>query len=290
MTGGLGFIGSHLCRGLADAGYDPVAVDDLSGSRGPGWEAPVCETLIAPADEAPLDGAGALIHLAAIPGVRVSASESALADRNVALTGRLAREAAARGIRFVLASTSSVYGNALCQPTPEDAAPRPLNAYARSKVAAEAVCGDALVARLFTVYGPGQRPDMAFARWIESLDRCEPADWCAPEAAARDFTFVEDAVRGLIAMLEHGRPGEAYNIAGPGQVSVRDALAELEHVMGRRARLAPTTHGVEEARVTAACAHKAETELGYLPEVALREGLERQVAAALGSPRAALAA
>ena len=277
VTGGLGFIGSRLCSALAASGYEPVAVDDLSGSRAAAAFAPDCETVIAGAEDVSLDGAGALVHLAAIPGVRTNASEGALADLNVALAGRLAAQAAARGMRFVLASTSSVYGNAALQPTPEHAPPRPLNAYARSKVAAEAVCRDAVVARMFTVYGPGQRPDMAFARWIESLEREEPVPWCAPTGAARDFTFVDDAVRGLIAALEHGRPGEAYNIAGPGPVAVRDALAELEHVMGRRAILARVESGVTEARVTVACGRKAEEELGYVPLVRLREGLERQV-------------
>ena len=134
---------------------------------------------------------------------------------------------------------------------------------------------------MFTVYGPGQRPDLAFARWIDSLGRAEPVSWCAPVGAARDFTYVGDAVRGLIAALEHGRPGEAYNIAGPGPASVRDALAELEQVMGRRALLERIEHGIPEARVTAACGRKAETELGYSPRVGLREGLERQVGADL---------
>jgi len=290
VTGGLGFIGSHLCAELARAGHEATAVDDLSGSYATDWRSPSCEVLIADALEAPLERAEAVIHLAAIPGVRARVSGRALDARNVALAARLAERAASHGCRFVLASTSSVYGDARETPTPETAAPRPLNPYADSKVAAEAACPDAVIARMFTVYGPGQRPDMAFARWIESLARDEPVHWCAPEGAARDFTFVADAARGLVAALERGRPGEAYNIAGEGPIRVRDALALLERVTGRRARLEHVDHGVAEARVTAACGRKALEELGYAPEVGLEDGLERQVAAATALTPPAIAA
>jgi nucleoside-diphosphate-sugar epimerase len=215
-----------------------------------------------------------------------------LRAQNVALAAGLAEACAARGMRFVLASTSSVYGDAAQLPTPESAPLAPLNDYARSKVAAEAACarGDYAIARLFTVYGPGQRPDMAFARWIGCLERGEPLAWCAARGAARDFTFVGDTVRGLIAVLERGRGGSAYNIGGPGPVTVRAALRELERATGRSARLAPFDHGVSEARVTAACGRRAHEELGYAPRVGLAEGLRRQVdAAARLSPPAVAA-
>lgn len=290
VTGGLGFIGSHLCGELVAAGHDVTAVDNLTGGHPADVGRPDCEVVIASAEAAAVESADGVIHLAAIPGVRMRVPSASLTDRNVTLAASLAARARAAGTRFVLASTSSVYGNSAAQPTSEDEPFAPLNPYARSKVAAEQACPDAVIARMFTVYGPGQRTDMAFARWIESLERDEPVSWCAPAGAARDFTFVGDAVRGLVAALERGRPGEAYNIAGPGPVAVRDALAELEHVMGRRARLARVDHGVAEARVTASCGIKAERELGYTAHVGLREGLERQVEAACALGQAAIAA
>lgn len=285
ITGGRGFIGSHLCAALIEAGHEPIALDDLSGSYSPALVRPPCRVVLAHAEDAAagglLDEADAVIHLAALPGVRARIPAERLAARNVALAGRLARESCARGLRFVLASTSSVYGNPPLLPTPEAAPPAPLNEYARSKAAAEAACPHAVRARLFTVYGPGQRPDMAFARWIESLASGAPLTWCAPEGAERDFTFVEDAARGLVAALEHGRSGEAYNIGGGRSVPVREALEALEDLVGREARLDRVDYGVSEARATAACGRKAAVELGYEPRVALLEGLRRQVEAAL---------
>lgn len=105
----------------------------------------------------------------------------------------------------------------------------------------------AVVARMFTVYGPGQRPDMAFASWIDAIAREEPIRWCAAEGARRAFTFVGDAVRGLVAALERGRAGRAYN----------------------------------KAHITAACGLRAERHLGYRPLTPLRDGIRAQVAVSL---------
>ena len=302
VTGGLGFIGTHLCDALAERGHDVAIVDDLSAAHAAPPEASAHEVLVARAEDAPvlglLDGASAVVHLAALPGVRSRVAAGRLAARNIGAVELLGRAAAAAGIRFVLASTSSVYGDATRLPTPETAPPRPLNPYARTKVAAEEACrrlartqrADAVIARLFTVFGPGQRPDMAFARWIDCLERDVPLPWCAPAGAARELTYVDDAVRGLIAVLEHGRAGEAYNIAGSGSVPVRDALAELESLLGVDARLEPLDAGVREAVVTAACGRRAERELGYAPEVGLADGLRMQVAAAAELSRPAAAA
>ena len=290
VTGGLGFVGSHLCVELARAGHEPVAVDDLSGTRAPGLARPECEVVVDTAERIDLDAADAVIHLAAVPGVRSSVPARRLAAANVELARTLAAGCAARGTQFVLASTSSVYGNADERPTPESAPYRPLNDYARSKAAAEAACPEAVITRLFTVYGPGQRPDMAFARWIDALDAGAPIAWCAPDAAERDFTYVGDAARGLVAALEHGRAGQAYNIGGGAPTPVRAALAELETIVGTEGQLARFEHGVGEARATAACGRKALAELGYAPAVSLREGLEAQVEAALAVRRPAIAA
>ena len=185
---------------------------------------------------------------------------------NVELTDRLARAAAARGARFVLVSSSSVYGNARELPTPEHAPLEPRGSYAGSKVAAEAAVlghgGDAVIVRPFTVYGPGQRPEMAFARWIAAMTSGEPVPWHAAPGTARDFTYVDDAVAGIVAALRRGRSGEAYNVSGWRSTRLRDALGLLGS--GRVHERPPSP---AEALVTSGCSRKAAAELGYAPRV-----------------------
>jgi UDP-glucuronate 4-epimerase len=292
VTGGLGFIGSRVCPALLDAGFRVRCVDDLSGryadGTGPGaaeaLAARGAEVVIAGAGPAHVRGVDAVIHLAAVPGVRTRRPAAELRRLNVALTERLARAAARRGARFVFVSSSSVYGNARRLPTPEHSRLAPLNPYAESKVAAEAAVlgagGDAVIVRPFSVYGPGQRPEMAFARWIAALDANEPVPWQAAPGAARDFTYVDDAASGLLAALSHGRAGEAYNVSGWRPVDLREALGLLGANPAAVRTLPPSP---ADALVTSGCGRKAAAELGYSPRVGLAAGLERQLAAA--SPR-----
>jgi len=191
VTGGLGFIGSRLCGALLDAGTAVRCVDDLSGAYAWPGAAPAAggaktgaaagaalaargaEVLVAAARPAHVRCIDAVVHLAGLPGVRSARSRAELRAANVELPARLARAASRQGARFVLVSSSSVYGNAAQLPTPEHAPLAPLNPYAESKAAAEAAVlatgADAVIVRPFTVYGPGQRPDMAFARWTRAL-------------------------------------------------------------------------------------------------------------------------
>jgi UDP-glucuronate 4-epimerase len=289
VTGGLGFIGSRVCPALLDAGFRVRCVDDLSGTyadgTGPGaaesLAARGAEVVVAGARPAHVRGVDAVIHLAAVPGVRTRRPAAELRRLNVALTERLARAAARRGARFVFVSSSSVYGNARRLPTPEHSPLAPLNPYADSKVAAEAAVlgagGDAVIVRPFSVYGPGQRPEMAFARWIAALDANEPVPWHAAPGAARDFTYVDDAASGLLAALRHGRGGEAYNVSGWRPVDLREALGLLGANPAAVRTLPPSP---ADALVTSGCGRKAAGELGYSPRVGLAAGLERQLEAA----------
>jgi nucleoside-diphosphate-sugar epimerase len=235
------------------------------------------------------------MHLAALPGVRAGHPLPELWRHNAVATERLAG-ALRPGQRLVLASTSSVYGDARRLPVAEDSPPSPLNPYATTKLAAEGLARRAagpgatvVVCRLFTVFGEGQRPDMAFARWIEAIADGRPVTWCAPRGARREFTYVGDAVGGLIAALERGRAGEVYNVAGSGSTPVDAALREIEDIVGRRARLVKRP-AFSEAVATAANGEKALAELGYAPRVGLRAGLERQVEATLAPAAVPLAA
>jgi UDP-glucuronate 4-epimerase len=300
VTGGLGFVGSRLCEALLEQGRPVRCVDSLVGRYAPGTGPEAAARLAARGaevvhahlgkapDEIVIDGANAVIHLAALPGVRTRRPLAVLLRENARAAERLARAAAERGARFVLASTSSVYGDAARLPTPESAAPAPLGRYAVSKLEAERAClaaAETVVVRLFTVYGPGQRPDMAFARWIRALLRREPVPWRARPGAARDFTYVDDAVAGLLAALNRGRPGHAYNISGHAPVAVRDALSLVERAAGRRAALDVRPPSTREARITAGCPRKAAAELAYVPRMPLADGVERQLAAARAANR-----
>ena len=300
VTGGLGFIGTHLCRALALRGVEVRCLDRLQGAEGderwsevaglPGITRVRADVGTDSLDAA-LDGADAVIHLSGLPGVRAGHRFSDLWRENTLNTVRLARETARRGPRFLLASTSSVYGDACRLPTAEDARPAPLNAYAISKLAAEQACltavaqegADAVIARLFTVYGEGQRRDMAFARWIDAIIGARPIPLCARPGTARDFTYVGDAVKGLLAALEHGRAGQIYNVSGAGSASLLHALALLESILGSPARIQRTEPFSGEATVTSGCGRKAAAELGYRPRHSLAEGLGRQVAHVLAA-------
>ncbi|HET8822050.1 MAG TPA: NAD-dependent epimerase/dehydratase family protein [Thermoleophilaceae bacterium] len=288
VTGGLGFIGSHLCGALLDEGYAVRCVDDLSGRYAPttGPAAAVAlasrgaEILAEPARPAHVRGVQAVIHLAGLPGVRAKHPGAHLLETNVSLPERLALAARAQGARFVLISSSSVYGNARIVPTPEHAPPAPLNPYAASKMAAERAVlgsgGDAVIVRPFTVYGPGQRPEMAFARWIAAIDAGEPVRWHAAPGTARDFTYVDDAVAGIVAALRHGEAGEAYNVSGWRTTGLREALELLGDATVTELR--PSS---ADALVTSGCGRRAAAELGYAPAVELADGVERQLAAAI---------
>jgi len=290
VTGGLGFIGSRLLPRLLQEGFAVRCVDDLSAptafAGGPAAAAALAahgvEMVLDRARPVHLAGMDAVIHLAALPGVRSARAPSLLQAVNVDLAGRLARAAARKGARFVFTSSSSVYGNAAVLPTPEGDPPAPLNAYAESKVAAEAAVlaagGDPVIVRPFTVYGPGQRPDMAFARWIRALAAREPLPWHAPAGTARDFTYVDDVVAGILAALRRGRTGRVYNLSGWRPVPLPEALALLAGQREPPLRELPTS--TAEAYVTHGCGERAAAELGYAPGVELAEGLQRQLEAA----------
>jgi UDP-glucuronate 4-epimerase len=214
--------------------------------------------------------------------VRTKRSRDTLLAANAELADRLAAAAAERSVRFVLVSSSSVYGNASVLPTPEDSPPAPLNPYAESKIAAEAAVlargGDPVIVRPFSVYGPGQRPDMAFARWIGALRCGLPIPFHAPPRTARDFTYVDDVVAGTLAALRRGRAGQAYNLSGWRSIDLRHAL---ELLTGRdEVALSELPASGAEAHVTHGCGRKAAVELGYAPRVGIADGLQRQLATA----------
>jgi len=300
VTGGAGFIGSHLVERLLAQGRRVLCLDNFDPFYPRSWK----ERNLAAASGHPrfrlveadvrrrqqlraaLEGAGveAVVHLAARPGVRPSFRRpQAYLRTNVLGTLNVSWLCRRLGVRrLVLGSSSSVYGPGE-GPLDEESPCRPLSPYGASKLAAEAVAaacaGDGLTVlalRLFTVYGPRQRPDMAIGRLAAALLRGRPVTLYGNGLVRRDFTYVDDAVEGLLRALEAPCAGfQAVNVGTGRPASLREVLALLETLLGRRAvlRLRPLPQG--EPPLTWAGLARARLLLGYEPRVSLAEGLQR---------------
>jgi UDP-glucuronate 4-epimerase len=239
-----------------------------------------------------LEDCDVVYHLAAEPGVRSSWGRrfQRFLHHNVEATQRLleaAREAP--GTRVVYASSSSVYGESERLPTPEHAPPQPRSPYGVTKLAAEQLCRvyhanhgvDAVVLRFFTVYGPRQRPDMAFRRFCEAAARGAPIQLFGDGRQSRDFTYVGDIVDATIAAMARGTAGGVYNIGGGSEISLLDSLALCERVAERTLRVEHVAAATGDARRTIADFGKAAVELGWSPKTTLEQGLRAQAGEAL---------
>lgn len=303
VTGAAGFIGSHLCQRLLREGYALVGIDaftdyyprrvkeaNLAGLAGdPRFTFREGDLLTADLP-ALLDGATVVFHQAAQPGVRGSwgAQFRAYVDNNILATQRLLE--ASRDLptlrRFVFASSSSVYGNTPTLPLREDARPEPYSPYGVTKLAGESLAllygtnyGVPVVAlRYFTVYGPRQRPDMAFHRFCVALLRDEEVSLYGDGHQTRDFTFVGDVVEANLLALGVGAVGQVFNIGGGARVPLREALAILEQAAGRAARIRHREAARGDVRHTYADTDRARQVLGYKPQVALADGLREELA------------
>ena len=298
VTGAAGFIGSHVCERLLADGRDVTGIDaftrfyarsakeaNLAAMRdAPGFRL-AQRNLLTGGLAADLEGAAAVCHLAGRPGVRRGA-EAVFEAGNVQTTQAVLRAAsAARVPRVVLGSSSSVYGAAR-GPVAEDVPPRPLSPYGRSKLRAERLAQrlaanlgiELVVLRYFTVYGPRQRPDMAFARFIAAALAREPMPLLGDGRQRRDFTFVGDACHATALALERGRPGAIYNVSGGRAAQLSEAFGLLAATLGRPVELERAAPDSREPRNTEADLRRSAAELGWAPSVALEEGIERQVA------------
>jgi nucleoside-diphosphate-sugar epimerase len=307
VTGAAGFIGSRLCALLLDAGWTVRGLDLLTGftpvadKRRRIAALSACDRFafgrvdLARDDvHDELRGADVVFHLAGQAGVRDSfgAGAGAHVERNVRATARLAGAMARRGGgRLVVASSSSVYGDAGGRPLREGRRPRPGSPYAVTKLAAErvarALVPDAVILRYFTVYGPGQRPDMAFHRFAEAALRGLPAPLHGDGSQVRDFTYVDDVVAATMAAAERG--SGVINVGGGSPASLNEALAHIGEIAGVPVPVVPSPPARGHVASTWADTARAREALGWTPAVGLREGLERQVAAlrdAVPSPTA----
>jgi UDP-glucose 4-epimerase len=234
-----------------------------------------------------LDGAGEVYHLAAQAGVRASWGRDfeVYTDNNVLATQRLLEAAvAARVPRLVYASSSSVYGDAPALPLREDAACRPVSPYGVTKLAAEHLAGlyqanmglPAVSLRYFTVYGPRQRPDMAFHRFLKAARDGDAIQVFGDGRQTRDFTYVADIVAATRAAAVSGRPGGVYNVGGGERVALADVVARIESVTGRRLEVVRREAQKGDMRDTFADTSAAGRDLGFRSTVTLDEGLARE--------------
>lgn len=297
VTGAAGFIGSTLAeRLLADAAevvgidcftdYYPREIKERNIAAllaHPKFR--FVEARIQDADLAALVGDRThVFHLAAQAGVRKSWGRdfAVYTVNNIEATQALLEACVGTKLeRVVYASSSSVYGDHVALPMREDALPQPVSPYGVSKLAAEQLCYlyyatygvPTTSLRYFTVYGPRQRPDMAFHRFLQAIRRGESIRLYGDGKQTRDFTFVADAVAATVAAGLRGVPGRVYNIGGGARVSMNDAIEMIGRVADRRPLVTVDPAQRGDMRHTYADTSLARTDLGFAPAVPLEEGL-----------------
>jgi UDP-glucuronate 4-epimerase len=300
ITGGAGFIGSHAAERFLRDGwkvgilddfndfYDPALKDrNLAGLRG---DVEIHRADIRNSAEVERLMAGGwetILHLAARAGIRPSISDPRLyVETNVTGTFNVLEAARRLGVRkFLFASSSSVYGGATAAPFREcEALAHTLSPYAATKIAGEQLCStyahlhgiQAVVLRLFTVYGPSQRPDLAIHKFTKALFEDAPIDQYGEGHTGRDYTYVEDVVNGIRAAADYQGPAyDVFNLGGSQPVELRELIAKLELLTGKKASIRRYPEQAGDMKSTWADISKARELLGYSPTTSIDEGLEK---------------
>lgn len=311
VTGAAGFIGSHLVEQLLSDGWRVRAVDsfspyyDISQKRQNAGSLPSSVGLdLREADLLSVDpsdllaGVDVVFHQAGQPGVRASWDQfESYVSANIDVTQRLLEAARKYPVhRFVLASSSSIYGDADVYPTEETALPRPVSPYGVTKLAAEHLCGvyarnwavPTVALRYFTVYGPRQRPDMAMHRLIEAAQAETPFPLYGDGEQIRDFTFVADIVSANIAVADRDiANGAIFNVAGGGAHSMNEVIALVERLVGRPVPLDRRPPQAGDVIRTGGSVRRIQEATGWRAATDLETGLSRQVEWHLGRSQGA---
>lgn len=307
VTGAAGFIGSHLSKRLLADGWHVTGVDcftdyyartakeqNLTTVRDNAHFTFV-ETDLVTADLPVLTaGTDVIFHQAGQPGVRASwgSDFDIYTHNNVLATQRLLETVKGSDLyRFVYASSSSIYGDARTLPVAENTLPRPLSPYGVTKLAAEHLCNlyhanfgvPTVSLRYFTVYGPHQRPDMAFPRFIKALLRGKAIPLYGDGEQTRDFTFIGDAVQANVLAAE-APPGSIFNIGGGSRVTINQVIATLEELVGKPAQVQYQGKQAGDVRHTWADTSAAREVMGFVPQVKLCDGLAEEVAWLMTAP------
>ncbi|BCW92995.1 MAG: epimerase [Thermoanaerobaculum sp.] len=304
VTGGAGFIGSHVTQALLDRGFDVVCLDDFNGYYNPAFKrenvAPFLENPrfhLVEGDIRDRDlvfatyrqfGISTTVHLAARAGVRPSIANPRLYEEVNGVGTVNLLEAAHRfgAYTFIFGSTSSVYGiNSKVPFSEEDPIAYPISPYAASKRGAELMCYTfhhlyglkVTVLRFFTVYGPRQRPDMAIYKFTELLAKGKPVPRFGDGSMARDYTYIDDIVRGVMAAFDHEADFEIVNLGG----SRTTTLQQLIELIARELGVPPLVEELPlqpgDVPITFADVSKAKRLWGWQPEVPIEEGISRFV-------------
>jgi UDP-glucuronate 4-epimerase len=303
ITGVAGFVGSHLAGRLLRDGWDVVGIDSLTDYYDPGLKLQNLGQLRQSERFSFIEGdlnvlplppilgeVEFVFHQAGQPGVRKSWGSEfhTYAAANISATQRLleACTAGARIRRVVYASSSSIYGDSERFPARERDRPQPRSPYGVTKLAAEHLCSlyaanfevPVVSLRYFTVYGPGQRPDMAFTRFVRAALTGESIELYGSGEQIRDFTYVDDVVDANVrAALGQLRSGAVLNVAGGTSVSLLDAIAIIEELTGRRLRVEKLPGRAGDVHRTGGDTRAIRDALGWRPSVTLTEGLGAQV-------------
>ena len=302
VTGAAGFIGSQLVRALCERSYEVIGIDcfreyyprrakesNVATWAEGGFAPALVECDVRALTTEHVRDIDVIFHLAGQPGVRKSWGEfNSYLEDNVQATQHLLALASERSTaKFVYASSSSVYGNIGGVPARESSGTRPFSPYGVTKLAAEQLCCayadnfglPAVALRYFTVYGPHQRPDMAFHRFLKAALSDQAIGVYGDGSQRRDFTYVDDIVRGTIAASEADlTPGTVINLAGGEVVTLAEVLELVETIIGRPLRVMYRQEHAGDVHATAASTEMAQKCLDWRPQVRLEEGLRAELA------------
>jgi UDP-glucuronate 4-epimerase len=300
VTGCAGFIGSHLSERLLESGCEVVGVDCFNDNYGRDQKLLNLEAArswdnfdflpldLARGDLADLvDGCDAVFHMAAEPGVRASwgGRFETYVRNNVLATQLLLEATKGTETRFVYASSSSVYGQAETYPTTEKTTPKPFSPYGVTKLAAEHLCltywqnfGVPTVShRFFTVYGPRQRPDMAFTRFLKALHGGEQISVYGDGHQSRDFTYIDDIVTALVeSSIRDEAVGEVFNLGGGSQITVLEVLDLMREITGTEPNVVHLDAQAGDVRMTGADTSHARNLIGFDPQYSVAAGIAKQ--------------
>ena len=304
VTGGAGFIGSHLCRRLLSDGHAVTLIDDFNDYYDPaikranvaamGGAAKVVEGDIR--DRGQIQQLFAegkfetVIHIAARAGVRPSVNDPQLyIDTNITGTHHLLEASRQNAVnRFVFASSSSVYGLSKTVPFSENLAlPQTLSPYAATKLAGEHLCGNysylfglrTVCLRFFTVYGPGQRPDLAIHKFTDAIHKGLPIPQYGDGSTRRDYTYIDDIVQGVMGALKYEGPlFDIFNLGENQTITLTELIREIEKGLGKKAVIERLPEQQGDMPLTSADITKARALLGYSPQTKIAEGIPKFIA------------
>jgi UDP-glucuronate 4-epimerase len=304
VTGGAGFIGSNLVERLLKSGHEVSVIDDLNNFYSPEqkranldeiartgpirfFEGDICDSARV-AEIMKETRPDTIIHLAARAGVRPSLEQPLLYEQvNIHGTMVLLEACRQHGVRkFVFASSSSIYGITNQVPfTEDDTAAMPISPYAATKIAGEKICYtyshlydiQAVCLRFFTVYGPRQRPDLAIRKFTEMIDQGESIPVFGDGSSGRDYTYIDDITRGVVAAAQLDTPYDVFNLGNASPVSLNALIETIEKAVGKQAKIRRLPMQPGDVPITYADISKASRVLGYKPETPLRQGIDNFV-------------